>query len=266
MFTTAAVAWYKLTMVRTLITTFRTSLAALLLLGSLLALSSCDTLTGLFGEEEEPGSATAPPAETTVTDASGNVYEVGYDQVSSNDQDPFVLKRDASGNQLWRIRHDQTPVDARALYVALDGDGRPYVVFTADGGSNDADRYQTNHVESGAFGAAPFAGYGSGGGAKVSIIARLDSETGRIEAGTYLRARLSNGNTNTLVGTGLRVSGSTVEVSVDSAAWPPAAGATSSNWQRFDETRFNDSSRPPLLYSFPLDFSEITSAEVLPER
>lgn len=68
-----------------------------------------------------------------------------------------------------------------------------------------------------------------------------------------------------LRGTGIAFSGSDVLVSVDSGAWPPAPGATSANWQRFDENQFNDSTRPPLLYIFPLELSEIREVQVLPD-
>lgn len=66
----------------------------------------------------------------------------------------------------------------------------------------------------------------SGGGAKVAVIARLDPDTGAIDRGTFLVARLSSGNTNTLNATGLTISGDSVLLDVESAAWPPAAGAT----------------------------------------
>lgn len=243
-------------------------LVKLLILSIVLwGVAGCDMITGVLDEDEDENnggeSVAAPPAEERVTDSAGNEYRVGYDQVSSNDQDPYVEKLNDAGDTLWRIRHDETPVDARAVFVALDDQERPYVVFTGDGGSNESDRFQTHRVEAGAFDDAPFRSYGSGGGAKVSVIARLDPATGDIEAGTYLIARLSNGSTNTISPTGLAVSGDAVRLSVDSAAWPPAAGADSGNWQRFDETRFNDESRPALLYTFPLDLSEIREVQVI---
>ena len=214
-------------------------------------------------EDSENTSLIALPALSTITDSSGNIYQVGYDQVTAINQDPYVLKTSASGSEIWRIRHDETPIDARAVLVALDSQNRPYVIFTADGGSNDSKRYQTNHANPDAFGEAPFKSYGSGGGPKVSIIARLNPETGRIEKGTFLLARLTSGNTNTLNISGLAVSDSSVEVDVTSAAWPPGPGASSSSWMRFNEALFNDSSRPPLRYTLDLNLTQISSVVVI---
>jgi uncharacterized protein YwbE len=232
----------------------------------LVGLSGCDTLLG-DDEDSDPADTVRDPLAATseVIDSNGARYEVGYDQISGDDQDPFVLKTNASGNEVWRIRHDQTPRDARAMMIALDEADRPYVVYTTDGGSNDSDRFQTNHVEDGAFSDAPFGSYGAGGGAKVAIVVRLDPDTGKIERGTFLIARLSSGNTNTINPKGLSVSESTVSLDVESAAWPPAPGATQGNWQRFDETVFNDDARPPLRYSFSPDLTEITNVQIRTE-
>ncbi|MFO8042876.1 MAG: hypothetical protein R6U25_06725, partial [Alkalispirochaeta sp.] len=186
-------------------------------------LSSCDNLLG----DEEESSDTAGGTislingteNDTATASDGSTYVVGYDQVSSNNQDPYVIKRNADGDQVWGYYHDQTPVDARAVLVALDDEDRPYVAFTTDGGSNDSDRFQRNHVVDGAFADAPFDNYGTGGGAKVTVIARLDPDTGRIERGTFLVARLtSNNETNSMAPQGLDVSGTTVLLDVNSYA------------------------------------------------
>ena len=227
-------------------------------------LVGCDTL--FDGEDAGDGGDDAggpPQASTSVTDGSGNTYSVGYDQVAPNDQDPVVEKRDPDGDRVWRIRHDRTPADARALYVALDDQDRPYVVFTIDGGSNEGDRFQANRVEAGAFGDAPFPSYGPGGGAKVTVLARLNATTGEIERGTFLPARLSNGNANTLRPTALAADGGSVRVDVESAAWPPAAGASSTDWERFDPTVFNNETRPPLRYTLTADLSDISAVEVI---
>jgi hypothetical protein len=228
----------------------------------LLLLAGCDSVSS-SEEDDSNGAPTAPEKNTSVTDEAGNRYEVGFEQVSSNNQDPYVEKQNSEGTRLWRLHHDETPVDGRAIAVALDDEDRPYVVFTTDGGSNDDDRFQRHHAESGAFADAPFGSYGSGGGPKVSIVARLDAETGDIERGTFLRAQLTNENTNTLAATGLAVTGDTVRMSVESAAWPPAAGATETTWERFDPDRFNNENRPPLLYSFSANLTEISNVQVL---
>lgn len=231
--------------------------SGLVLVLAMMSFPGCDLLFGSEDDGRDP-----LPAATSVSDSDGNTYTVGYDQVTPTDQDPFVRKTNGSGTQLWRLRHDETPVDARAVAIALDASDRPYVIFSTDGGSSDSDRFQTHRVEGTPFSGAPFNSYGSGGGPKVSIIARLDPATGEIERATYLRARLNSGNTNTLNATGIAVSGSSVLVDVESSAWPPAAGATASNWIRFDETQFNDATRPALRYTLNADLTAITDAVV----
>ncbi|TVR94637.1 MAG: hypothetical protein EA428_00190, partial [Spirochaetaceae bacterium] len=111
-----------------------------------LLLSSCDNL---FGDDDDD-SISALPANTTVTDSSGNVYEVGFDQVSSNNQNPFVRKKASDGTQVWYHRHDTTDADMKAVAVALDSQDRPYVLFSVDGGRNDDTRIQVRHVKDGA--------------------------------------------------------------------------------------------------------------------
>jgi hypothetical protein len=226
----------------------------------LLSLTACDDLLGSENEPDSADTLTDPlPAEKEATDSNGSGYEVGYDQVSGDDQDPFVRKTDASGNEVWRIRHDQTPVDARAVLVTLDDEDRPYVVFTTDGGSNDSDRFQLNHVEDGAFTDAPFDSFGSGGNKAISIIARLDPDTGKIERGTFLMARLtSNNDTNSMGPEGLDVSGDQVVLDVNSYAWPPGEGATQNNWNYYTTS---GSTPLALRYTFPADLTEISEVQ-----
>jgi len=228
----------------------------------LLTLTACEDLLG--GEEDaaetgETISLQNPNQRDTVEASGGVTYEVGYDQVSSNDQDPYVIKKNSDGDQVWGYYHDQTPVDARAVLVTLDAQNRPYVVFTTDGGSNDSDRIQLNHVTEGAFSDAPFTSYGAGGGAKVTIIARLDPDTGKIERGTFLVARLtSNDDTNSMGPEGLAISGDQVLLDVNSYAWPPGEGATQNNWNYYTTS---GSTPLALRYTFPADLTEISEVQ-----
>ncbi|TVQ27993.1 MAG: hypothetical protein EA383_01515 [Spirochaetaceae bacterium] len=217
------------------------------------------------------GQSRVLTAQTQIIDSNGNTYSVGFDQVTGIRQDPFVRKVDSGGQEVWRIRHDQTSVDARAVSVALDGNDVPYVLFSTDGGSNDSGRIQLNHVQGQPFNGAPFPSYGPGGGGKVSIVARLDPENGRITAGTFLIARLGNGNTNSFQPEALAVSGTTVWVQARSSAWPPAAGARSGGgWIRFDPERFNDETRSGGNDRFqvllPLDLTELLAVRWLDQN
>ena len=250
------------------------AIGLVLVLALSIGMSSCDLLSGLFGGSAGDGDSaplTEPlAADDSVTDSSGNSYSVGYEQVSSENQDPRVTKRSATGDLVWTVAHDTSSVDSKALQVALDSSERPYVTFTVDGGSYDGGYITRAQVESGAFDSAPFPGFGAGGNKAVTIVARLNPDTGAIQAATFLRARLNSGNANTLRPTGLSVAAGTeggvsVYLDVESAAWPPAAGATAANWIRFDESVFNNDTRPPLRYELSADLSEIVSVEARPE-
>ena len=70
------------------------------------------------------------------------------------------------------------------------------------------------------------------GGAKVSIIARLDPDTGKIDKGTFITARKNDGKTNGLRILGLEMNEGRLAFSADTAAWPPGEGT--------DYTRFPD--------------------------
>ena len=230
-----------------------------------LVLTGCELLpiVGQPGPERILASIAVVEAQTRVVDASGNVYEVGFDQVTSIRQDPFVRKSDAGGNLIWWVRHDETPADVKAVAIDLDRDGNPYVVFSIDGGSNDPDRFQRNWVEGSPFSGAPFPSYGPGGGGTVTVVARLNPRNGRITDATFIISQLNNGNTNTFSPQGIRVVGNTVIVAANSAAWPPAAGSRAGGaFRRFDPEVFNDDTRsqgPRFQVALPLDLSELSA-------
>ena len=58
-----------------------------------------DDITIRSGDETVP----LPEAESMITDNDGNTYEVGFNQITSINQNPFVRKRSNSGNTLWNI-------------------------------------------------------------------------------------------------------------------------------------------------------------------
>lgn len=252
---------------------FRGLFGLLVVPGVALVLGGCD----LFGEDDSGSSSMMNEqfedirGSQTVIDSAGNRYTVGYIQVSSNRQDPFVQKLDADGTQIWGIRHDTTPRDSRGIAVAIGPDNTPFVLFSTDGGSNESgDRFRDRWVTEAPFSGAPFGSYGSGGGGKVSIVARLDSETGRITHATYLIARLDGGNTNSFQPRAIAVVGSQVLVEANSAAWPPAAGARQNAWVRFDEDLFNNDTRAGgndlFRVILPLELSELSEVIWLDNR
>ncbi|MCC5944737.1 MAG: hypothetical protein JJT94_07355 [Bernardetiaceae bacterium] len=195
----------------------------------LFLMSSCEEADVTHGGPTGDDATIALSAQTSISDAAGNTYQVGFDQVSSNNQDPFVRKTNRNGEELWRLRYENTPVDGRALLVALDAAQNPWVVFSVDGGSNDGGYITRKELDnSEAFTNVFQNSYGRGGGPKVSVLARLNPENGKIQRGTFVTARLDNGNTNTLriVKLGFVSDGRTPAFEIESAAWPPGEGSS----------------------------------------
>ena len=181
------------------------------------------------GESEENASEDMPntdlTSEASSTDSNGNLYEVGFNQVSSINQDPFVRKKNANGESIWYIEHEKSEVDGRAVLVFVDPDNIPWVVFTLVGGSYSEDYLTVRELsDPDAFTNVYAGSYGNGGGAKVSIIARLDSDTGKIDKGTFITARKNDGKTNGLKILDLGMNEGRLAFNASTAAWPPGEG------------------------------------------
>ncbi|NET38508.1 MAG: hypothetical protein F6K19_42030 [Cyanothece sp. SIO1E1] len=78
-----------------------------------------------------------------------------------------------------------------------------YAVFSVDGtqGSPGQDFRRASNDNSQRWTTS----YGQGGGAKVSVVARLDAATGELQDAAYLSAVLNSGRSNTLIVDGLSV-------------------------------------------------------------
>lgn len=189
----------------------------------LIILSSCGSSTST---DDSIASNIPLSTSNTVTDSDGNSYEVGFNQVSDNQQNPVVKKHDASGELVWEVVHDNSPVDVRAVLVTLDTQNRPWVVFTLDGGSSSNSYLTLRTTSENAFSGVYQSNYGQGGGPSVSVITRLNPENGVIERGTFLTARLNNGNTNTYRVRGIGVADGFVRVHGESAFRPPHTGTS----------------------------------------
>lgn len=200
----------------------------------------------------------------TATDASGNVYDVGFDQASSNNQNPIVTKTNASGNVLWQVNHETTGVDGRATLVVIDNDNNPWVVFTVDGGSNDNTYISKKDIEDGAFSGVFMNSYGNGGGPKVSLIARLNPDTGDIVKGTFVTARLTSGRTNSLSITEIGFANGNVAFKISSAAWPFGTGTSYERMPNItDADRVDNAFK--IYYEMKTDLSEVVVATLLNE-
>jgi len=209
---------------------------------------------------------------TSATDTDGNVYEVGYKQVTSTNQNPFVTKKDKSGAVIWSLEHENTPVDGRATLVVLDNEQNPIVVFTVDGGSNDAGYITTKEIEANAFKDVLFHTYGSGGGPRVAIVCKLNKTTGKIIKGTFFMSRTAEGNitavpkTNSLEIKEMAFSASGIFLKVNSWFTPPSVAATASNYlflvEATDEAKYGKAYWS-VEYSLAIDFKNILTAKIL---
>jgi hypothetical protein len=131
-----------------------------------------------------------------ITLGTQTIY-IGTNQVSGINQNPIVASFDSANpaNNWIRTDYEVTGADGRGLGIAWDGNNL-YGVFTVDGtqGSPSEDfRRAANDAQQ-----AWLRSYGAGGGAKVSVLGRIDPTTGELLDAAYLSAVLSSGNSNTL--------------------------------------------------------------------
>lgn len=209
-----------------------------------------------------PVSDMALTEDTKATDSQGNIYQVSFRQASSNNQNPIVTKWNAQGEEIWSLNHETSPVDGRAELIVIDNNDMPWVIFSVDGGSYDADYIDKKHVEVGAFDNAYMASYGSGGGPRVRLIARLNPKSGDIVKATFMTARLTNGKSNTLDIREIGFQNGRFAFNTKSAAWPPGEG---SSYNRFpditDEDRIDGSFR--IYYEMNTDLEKIEEARLM---
>lgn len=120
-------------------------------------------------------------------------FFVGYQQVSANNQDPIFARFDGDDMTYVRTDYEITGDDHKGYGLMWDGGPNLYAVFSATGTqgdpSDDFRRFATGGWLS---------SYGQGGGPKVAILARINPDLGTVMNATFLRAKLSNGNTNSL--------------------------------------------------------------------
>lgn len=133
---------------------------------------------------------------------------IGTRQVSANNQNPIVR---AFGSPAWcREDYEQTGVDGRGQGLFFDG-GNLYGFFSVDGGSTTAftsaaSGNQRSWTRS----------YGSGGGPKVAVVARINPADGSLTGAAFLPARLESGKSNSSVIQGASISGGSLVLTVSS--------------------------------------------------
>ncbi len=127
-----------------------------------------------------------------------NIY-IGSEQVSSKNQNPIIASF-TNGKLNWcKNNYETTRVDGRGYGLLGVSNDSMYAVFSVDGGDS---KLTTNfQAKSGWLNS-----YGKGGGPKAAIIARINPKNGSVLNGTFVRAQLSSGNTNTVTVTKLSYS------------------------------------------------------------
>jgi hypothetical protein len=129
------------------------------------------------------------PSDAVSISAGGSTYYAGYNQASLNNQNPVIAKF-TNGNQDWcNDKYDGgRPPDSKTRGLMSTVNGDLYGVFSVDGGDNN--------FEFGT-GGGWLNSYGSGGGPSISVVSKIDPQTGQAINGTFIRAQLTNGRTNT---------------------------------------------------------------------
>lgn len=124
-----------------------------------------------------------------VSHGSRTIY-IGTHQVTDIDQNPIVASF-SDGALDWVVNNYETGgPDGRSVGILWDQQDALYVAMTVDGGGSGIEAHTIGGWQ---------VGYGSGGGARVTVLLRLDLQTGQPTTGTFSIARLSNGNTNTVI-------------------------------------------------------------------
>ncbi|BBD61221.1 hypothetical protein NIES2109_40480 [Nostoc sp. HK-01] len=176
---------------------------------------------------------------------SKNIY-IGYQQVSSQNKDPRIIRFDNGVKKWCRSDYEITNDDGTGYGLLWDGGNVLYGVFTSTGSQtgNDFRRFAKNGWLS---------SYGSGGGAKVAIIARINPTNGSVYSATFVTAKKPNdGKTNSLAVTNLSWNGTTLKVLADSW-WSP---------RRADKNSMTCAGSSPYKYTavFTSDLTKVNSA------
>lgn len=146
----------------------------------------------------------------SVTVGSSSIY-IGYQQVSSTNKDPRIIRFD-SGRRAWcKSDYEVTGDDGTGYGLIWDGGSTLYGVFSSTGtqgtSSQDFRRFA---------GSGWLTSYGSGGGAKIAVLARINPATGNISNATFLSALLTSGKSNSIAVKGLSLKNGNLVVNADS--------------------------------------------------
>jgi hypothetical protein len=151
-------------------------------------------------------SASDPEASISATGAARiklgtqTIY-VGTQQVTSINQNPIIASFDSSNpaNNWVRTDYEITGADGRGYGLFWSG-SQLYGVFSVDGtqGTPDEDFRRVSGTATQSW----LRSYGTGGGPKVAVLAKLNPATGEMTDAVYLSA-INSGKSNSFVVTGL---------------------------------------------------------------
>jgi hypothetical protein len=184
---------------------------------------------------------------TSIRDGNTSFY-IGYQQVSSNNQNP-ILAKFKDGQQVWvKTDYEITNDDGKGYGLLWDGGDRLYAVFSATGSQGSSSEDFRRFAQNGWL-----TSYGAGGGPKVAILAKINPANGEVEHATFLYAKLSNGNSNSMSVKGLSFDADW-NVVVDADSWYSPLNV--------DKQPFSCSGSSPFDYtiSFNPDLTEALSA------
>lgn len=177
---------------------------------------------------------------------NSSIY-VGYQQVSSLNKNPRMIRFD-NGVRTWcKTDYEVTNDDGSGYGLIWDGGSVLYGVFSSTGtqgtSSQDFRRFATNGW---------LKTYGAGGGAKISILARINPSNGTVAYASFLSALKSDGTSNSLTVRGLTWTGSTLVVNSSSYFSP----------RRRDRSRMTCTGSSPFNYTveFSANLSSVSQA------
>lgn len=172
-------------------------------------------------------------------------FYIGYQQFSNN-KNPITIRFN-NGIKTWcRTDYETTNDDGTGYGLYWDGGNVLYGVYSSTGSQsgNDFRRFATGRWLS---------SYGSGGGPKVAVIARINPGNGDVSYATFLSAKKAdNGQTNSLVVNNLSWDGTNLTVQAKSW-WTP---------RRTDTNSMTCSGSSPYQYTaiFTGDLTRVNSA------
>lgn len=143
-------------------------------------------------------------------------FHIGYEQVSSDNQNPCLIHF-KDGKQQWcRKDYEKTNDDSKGTGLLWDVvNQRLYATFTCTGTQGTPDLDFRRVAKNGWL-----PSYGQGGGAAIVVLVRINPETGEPQLATYISAVLATGNSNSCNIIGLALNGENVVVKAETRFSP----------------------------------------------